>query len=49
MSAVVARRLCGSGVLGAVIVAALMAGCANVRTPGVVPGSELKDRVTASD
>ena len=49
MSAVAARRFCGPGVLGAVIVAGLMAGCANPRTPGVVPGSDLKDRVTASD
>jgi type IV pilus assembly protein PilF len=39
-----------SGLLGAVALALLLAGCATtVRAPAVVPGSELKDRVTASD
>lgn len=42
-------RSCAARVLGAVILAGLMAGCANQRGPGVVPGSELKDRITASD
>jgi type IV pilus assembly protein PilF len=39
-----------SGRLGAVALALLLAGCAAPpRAPAVVPGSELKDRVTASD